>query len=204
MISGIILAAGEAKRMGQPKQLLLLDGKPLVWWVATAACQAELDEVMVVTGAYATEVEEALTGLPVRLVHNPSWADGQSGSVITAVQAVAAETAALVFLLADQPLVEAALINALVDGYRRTGAKIVAPYWRDRRGNPVLFELKTWRSDLLALTGDAGARQILAENAAAIQPVALAGPDLFFDVDTPADYQRLCELWRKRKIDGKE
>jgi len=199
LIIGVILAAGQAKRMGQPKLLLPLGGRPLVWRVAAAACRAELDQVLVVTGAYAAEVREAVTGLPLRLVHNQEWESGQSYSVVSAVLAAPAEASALLFLLADQPLVDEELINSLVRTYRRTGAAIVAPYWQDRRGNPVLFDLGTWREALLRLTGDAGAKSILEQNTPSIGRVQLSSGDSFLDVDTPAEYEAVVRLWRQRK-----
>jgi len=199
MIIGVILAAGQAKRMGQPKQLLPLDGKPLIWQVAAAACRSELDQVLVVTGAYAAEVELAVTGLPLEVVHNQSWESGQSHSVVTAVLAAPAEAAAMLFLLADQPLVDEELINTLVRTYRRTGAAIVAPYWKNRRGNPVLFDLGAWCPALLQLTGDAGAKSILERNEASICRVQLSSGDAFQDVDTPAEYEAVGKLWHQRK-----
>lgn len=203
MIVGVILAAGRAARMGKPKQLLLLDGRPLVWHVAATACRSELDQVMVVSGAYAAEVREALAGLPLEIVHNPSWEDGQSGSLAAAVLAAAPAAKAMVFMLADQPLVDEVLINRLVDAYRSSGAGIVAPYWQNRRGNPVLFDLGMWRQALLELNGDAGARSIIDKNMAAVHRVELEAGEAFLDVDTPADYEQVGRLWRSRKKENR-
>lgn len=199
MIIGVILAAGQAKRMGQPKQLLPLGGKPLIRWVAAAACRSKLDQVLVVTGAYAAEVGLAVHGLPLRLVHNREWERGQAGSVVTAVRAAPAEASALLFLLADQPLVDEELINNLIRTYQASGAAIVAPYWQSRRGNPVLFDLGTWRPALLELTGDAGAKSLLERNAQSICRVQLTSGDAFRDVDTPADYESVVDMWQRRK-----
>ena len=197
-IVGVILAAGGSKRMGRPKLLLPLGGKALIRHVADEACRSELQQVTVVTGAYAAQVEEALAGLPVRIVHNELWADGQSTSVRKAVESLPDGRGAVMFLLADQPFVDSTLINALIDTYRQTAASIVAPVWRQRRGNPVLFDLATWRDELLRLTGDEGARRIVAANETAVRQLEMTDGDVFFDADTPEDYERLQELWADR------
>ena len=102
-VAGVILAAGGAQRMGQPKQALIWRGQPLVRHVARAALEAGLDPVVVVTGSAADQVEAAVEGLPVQVVNNPEWQAGQSSSVKIGLQALPAETGAAVFLLADQP-----------------------------------------------------------------------------------------------------
>lgn len=197
MVGAVILAAGQAKRMGQAKQLLPLGGKPLVWHVASQACAAGLQQVVAVTGAYAAEVAQALAGLPVGIVHNPDWATGQAASVAAGVRALGPVKAVL-FLLADQPLVDAALVNSLVSAYRQGGASIVAPSCQGQPGNPVMFDLAVWRDALLALSGDEGARRIVRVNSDSVRWVEVIDPAVFLDADTPEEYQRLCRIWQSR------
>ena len=159
-VAGIILAAGSAQRMGHPKQVLEWDGEPLVRRAARTALEAGLDPVVVVTGAYPEEVVRALEGLNLRVVNNPDWEDGQSTSVRAGVAALPARTDAAVFLLADQPFVSSQLIRELFDRHAQTLAPIVAPSVMGQRANPVLFDRRTF-SDLMALTGDSGGRQVL-------------------------------------------
>lgn len=198
MIAAIVLAAGAARRMGRPKQLLPLAGKPLVWHVADTACRAGLSEVIVVTGSQRAAVTEAVADLPVRPVHNPGWQAGQASSLRAGLAAAAPETAAAIFLLADQPLVSPDIIRALVAAWR-AGGTIVVPTASGRRGNPVLFDLGCWRRQLVALSGDAGARGIIAANPGEVQAVPVADEAIFFDVDTPDDYIKLQELYSERK-----
>ena len=107
MIAGIILAAGEARRMGQLKQLLPLGGKPMIWHVANAACVSRLDPVLLVTGAGSDAVVSSLQEFHTTSIHNENWADGQAGSVRTGIRDLPEETEAVLFLPADQPLISA-------------------------------------------------------------------------------------------------
>lgn len=198
MVTGVILAAGQARRMGQAKQLLPLDGKPIVWHVAMTACQI-LDEVMVITGAYQTDVVQVLQNLPLKIIYNENWEQGQSSSVKKAVQAISADVQAVVFLLADQPLVAPVLIRDIMKAYEQTNASIVVPRWNNRYGNPVLFDLRVWRSALLQLSGDEGARQIIRNNQAVIKYVEALNEQEFFDIDTPEEYHIMKKLWQDQK-----
>ncbi len=195
MIAGIILAAGTAKRMGCSKQLLPLGEKTIVWQVANTACLSKIDTVILVTGAYHEQVSAAVQDLDLSLVHNPNWAAGQASSLKAGLQALHPEVSAVMFLLADQPLVTPALINALLDQYARSGRSIICPAYNNHRGTPVLFDRKTWQKSLDNLQGDRGARQILAANPDCIDFVAVDSEDYFCDVDTESDYRKVCSLF---------
>jgi len=196
MVTGVILAAGQGRRMGKAKQLLLLGGKSMVWHVATTACQSALDEVIVMTGAYEQAVTHALQDLPLRIIYNADWALGQSTSVKKAVQSITAERQAVIFLLADQPLIDSSLINEIIKVYDATNASVIIPRWRNKPGNPVLFDLEAWRSALLQLTGDEGARQIIRNNQERIHYIELLDEQSLFDVDTPAEYEMMRRRWQ--------
>ncbi len=191
MIAGIILAAGASRRMGQPKQLLPLAGKPMVWHVAAAACQSRLDAVFLVTGAGDDAVRASVEGLPLTCIHNGNWEAGQAGSVTTGLKELAPATEAVMFLLADQPLITPELIDALIDAYRTSDKSITCPCHAGQRGNPVLFGYREWKSALCQLSGDQGARQIIAGHPEALLQVPVASAKFFWDVDTEADYQRV-------------
>lgn len=194
-LAGVILAAGESRRLGRPKALLEWRGKPLIRHAAENALSGGITNLVVVTGAVDAPVRDALQGLPARIVHNPDWRGGQSTSLRAGLRAAreAAPRApgAVIFLLADQPFAGPDLIRALRDRHRSTLSPVIAPFAGGRRANPVLFDQVTF-SALEALTGEAGGRAIFDR----FPPQALPWHDerILLDVDTPQDYQRLLAV----------
>jgi molybdenum cofactor cytidylyltransferase len=129
-----------------------------------------------------------LASVPVEIVHNPQWAEGQSTSVKAGLLALPPETTAAVFLLADQPHIPVELVRALVERHAQTQPPIVAPMIEGRRGNPVLFDHAVF-PDLMSLHGDAGGRLVFSRYP--ITHVPWNDPNLLLDVDTLEDYERL-------------
>jgi molybdenum cofactor cytidylyltransferase len=189
-VAGIVLAAGGAKRMGYPKQTLSWRGQPLVRHVARVALSAGLNPVIVVTGAFAGQVEDALEDEKVRITYNPSWQSGQSTSVIAGLNALSKDVGAAIFLLADQPHIPEHLVRSLVEAHARSLAPIVAPLIDGQRANPVLFDRQTF-PHLLQLSGDTGGRAIFSRHRVNWLPWHDASPLL--DIDTPGDIERLME-----------
>lgn len=196
MIASVILAAGSASRMGRPKQLLPLGGRPMVWRVADAACRAALGQVIVVTGACGEKVSRALAGLAVSVAVNPRWQSGQAASLKAGLAAVDRQARAVIYLLADQPLIPSAVLQDLARAYYAGQGSIVAPVFQGQRGNPVLFDLARWREDLMALQGDCGAREILRAHPAELGCVPVDDPRYFLDADTEEDYQTILRHWQ--------
>jgi molybdenum cofactor cytidylyltransferase len=193
-VAGIVLAGGQSKRLGQPKQLLSWRGEPFVRQVAKTALQAGLSPVVVVTGAVKEGIEQALEGLPVILAHNPDWEQGQSTSIRAGLRSLPRESGGAIFLLSDQPHTPGMLISTLVETHRRTQAKIIAPEVDGRRANPVLFDRSTF-AELLALSGDVGGRAVFSKFRATWVP--WHDPSILVDVDSPEDYQKLLDLDRR-------
>ncbi len=204
MVTGVILAAGQGRRMGRPKQLLPLGGEAMVFHVARTVCQANFDQVMVITGAYDAEVKQAVQNLPLQVIHNEEWQQGQAMSVKKAVRAISDQEGAVVFFLADQPLVSVELINEIIEIYHQTKASIVMPRVFQKPGNPVLFALKDWRTGLLQLAGDEGARQIIKKNQGLIHYLELVDEQIFFDVDTPEEYEIMEKIWQLRNASSEQ
>jgi molybdenum cofactor cytidylyltransferase len=188
--AAIILAAGGALRFGGPKQLLEIDGQPMVRRSARLALAAGLAPVIVVCGAYLSQVKQALTGLPVNCVENPDWQEGQSTSLRAGLQNLPEETSGAVFLLADQPFLSLDIILALVREHAQTLAPIVAPRVGDQRANPVYFDKVTF-PDLLALEGDIGGRAVIQSGRYRVSWLEWLDAKLLEDIDTLEDYNTL-------------
>jgi molybdenum cofactor cytidylyltransferase len=191
-VGGIILAAGEGRRFGAPKQLLPWRGKPFIRHVALTALEAGLSPVIVVVGAAAQQVQEAIYDLPVRIVINDDWKLGQSFSIKAGLSDLNEFTGAALFLLADQPHVSIQLIQSLVESHQRTLAPIIAPQIDGKRGNPVLFDSNTF-PDLCSLQGDSGGRDLFSRYP--IQWVPWHDYRALMDIDTPEEYNRFLEIF---------
>lgn len=192
-IAAIILAAGGAARMGRPKQLLDWGGRALVRVAAEHALAAPLGQVLVVAGAARDEVVAALAGLPLRIIDNPDYAVGQSTSLRAGIAALGPEVAAALVMLGDQPFVTPEILGRIVAEWRSSRAAIVAPVYAGQRGNPVLFARALF-PELLAISGDQGARGVLAANPSRIRPVPFDDDRPLADIDTPEDYARLLAI----------
>ncbi len=189
--AGVILAGGAGRRFGQIKQLWPWQGATMLNHVIGQALAArQLDALIVVLGCQAEAILPTLApfGDRIQIVVNPDWADGQATSVHSAVRALrtqAAPYSAAVFLLADQPEVTPAVVDALVEKHRVTLAPLVAPLYRGQRGNPVLFDRDVFDA-LLALRGDVGGRPLLQTYAEEVVTVAVDSP-LPRDIDQMED-----------------
>ena len=192
-LSAIILAAGSSTRMGRPKQLLPLAGRPLLQHVVDAAAASCLDEIIVVLGHRADEVRAALTCPErVRVVVNPDYAAGQSTSLRAGVRAANPSAAAAAVLLGDQPGVSAQLIDTVAAAFFNARALVVRPVYgapNGRRvpGHPVFLARSVW-PDVEALRGDQGARSLLAAHPEWLLEVAVEG-GVPRDIDTWEEYR---------------
>ena len=187
-VAGIILAAGESSRFGQPKQLLDWKGQTFVHAVAKTALDSGLFPVVVVTGANAGQVETAVHDLPVKIVRNEDWKEGQASSIRTGVRAMPEQTGASIFLLCDQPQLTTTVLQALVESHATQLQSVLAPMVQDQRANPILFDRVTF-PDLLTLEGDVGGRAIFHKHRVDYLP--WHDDRRLLDVDTPEMYQRL-------------
>jgi molybdenum cofactor cytidylyltransferase len=187
-IAGVILAAGGSDRMGRVKQLLPWRGEPLVKHVVRIAITSGLSPVIVVVGDAGEEVKSVLAGQQVILVDNPDWRLGQSSSLQIGLNALPANTGAAIFLLADMPRIPGPLIQALMEKHLMTLSPVIAPLIDGQRGNPVLFDRKTF-TELGKIKGDTGGRALFSKYS--VSWVEWHDSTVLNDVDTEEDYQRL-------------
>lgn len=189
----VVLAAGRSARMGEPKQVLRVGGRLALELVLESVRAARIDDVVLVLGFAAEEIRrqvapELLDG--VRVVVNPRFEEGMAGSLREGLSALSADVDAALIVLADQPLVRSGTMDRIVEGYRATGAEIVIPTYRGKRGNPVLLGRAIF-GEAMALTGDTGCRAIFAQHASGIVQVEVDDPGILQDMDTREDYERM-------------
>jgi molybdenum cofactor cytidylyltransferase len=185
-VAAIVLAAGRSTRMGGPNKLLAeLNGRKLARIATERALASKAQEVIVVTGHQADLIEQALAGLKVKFVRNPDFAAGLASSVKAGIAAVSSDADGAVVCLGDMPLIDAGLIDRLIDAFAPDrGQLIVVPVAEGRRGNPVLWSRRFFK-ELMTLEGDIGARHLIAKHAEAVAEVPVEGEGAFLDIDTP-------------------
>jgi molybdenum cofactor cytidylyltransferase len=190
-IGAVVLAAGASTRMGAPKQLLEVEGEPMLRRVARSAIDAACRPVVVVTGASAAASRKALRGLEVSEVKNEQWESGMSSSVRVGIEAVVAtnpKTVAVVLMVCDQPFVAREIIVGLVRAHWKTKCSIVASRYGRSYGVPALFS-RAHFAELMKLKGAAGAKAIIQKHLRKVHLVAF--PKGRIDIDTREDFARL-------------
>lgn len=198
--AGIILAAGLSTRFGRPKQLTALKGKPLVEWVVDACLSSRLDKIVVVLGADAAHIASGLSArysdTQITTIINPQYREGMSLSLRAGLANVMKDFPSVMFLLGDQPLVSSTLIDRLMESFRESNKDICVPVHQGARGNPTLFSNKFYEQ-LLKVSGDIGAREIIRAHPEAVLLVEVEDPLPFFDMDTEKDLEAFREILKK-------
>ena len=186
---GILLAAGESRRMGYPKPLLKLGSRTFIEILAAAILQS-VARLIVVVGAHADAVRGAIPADPrIFAVENPDFLKGQLSSIKSALPRVGAAAAGALIHLADHPMVRAETFAAVVDSYRRAGKPIAIARYRGRRGHPVLFARELF-VELAAAPEDQGARAVVLADPSRVAYVDVDDPGVLTDLDTPEDLER--------------
>lgn len=189
-IAGIILAAGEARRMGRLKQLLAYRGRTLLERSIDQAVGAGFAPIVVVVGSSSHLLRESIAGHAVEIVQNDAWETGMGSSVAAGMQALlknAEAPSAVAILVADQPLIEAKHLMAMRDLLLGSETSIVAAQYSETLGVPALFKPEVFHA-LSSLPPEAGARGLLRNSAVHVTPFPL--PEAAADIDTPADFER--------------
>lgn len=194
VIGAVLLAAGSGSRLGgRPKSLLELGGVPLIRRQLIALSGAGVDEVVVVLGHHAPAIEAAVREFPVTLARNPSPDDGQASSVRVGLSALTGKLDAVIVALADQPLVNAQDITALISAFKKRGdAAMVVPRVDGEPGNPVIFEAAL-RDEWLAGDVNGACRRWREANPQRVRWFDTDNSRYRIDIDTPADLQRFTE-----------
>ena len=190
-VAGVLLAAGEGKRLGTPKALVELGGRRLVDRAAGLLREGGAAPVLVVTGAAPVTVPGVI-GVP-----NPDWRTGMGSSLAAGLRALPGDCTAAVIALVDQPLIGADVVRRLLSAHQ-AGAELAVAAYRGRARNPVLLGRGHWAGVLAAADGDTGARPYLRARPDLVTLVECADVGRPDDVDTPEDLARVEALLAAR------
>jgi molybdenum cofactor cytidylyltransferase len=197
-VAGVILAAGTSSRLGSPKQLLDLGGKPVLAHTLAAVRQTTLDPIIVVLGHESERIAASVDLDQVQMIYNPDYLAGQSSSVRAVLDVLPLDVAAIVFVLGDQPLVQPAVIERLASAFRQDLPNIVQPSYREGRGNPVLISRALF-DELAQISGDTGARPLIERHRGQVRLVDVSEYSRPDDIDTREDYERILRDFEERR-----
>jgi len=192
VIGAVLLAAGSGSRMGhRPKSLLELGGVPLIRRQLIALSGAGVDEVVVVLGHYAKEIEPVVQTFPVTIVHNPDPDQGQVSSQRLGLAALGGKLDAVIVALADQPLLNAQDITDLISAFKKRpeGSQVVFPRVNGDRGNPVIFTQEV-REQILHSGLQVGCRQWQTTHPELVTPFDTDNRRYQVDLETEDDIVR--------------
>ena len=189
MIWAMILAAGESRRMGRPKLLLPFGEKTIIEKIIESVIQSKAEKVLVVLGSDLKKIEEKIKNFPLKIAINPDFRKGMLSSIQRGFQVMPENTKAVLIILGDQPLISTAIINKIIDAYKRTGKGIVLPVYKNERGHPVLIDMK-YRGEVENLSPDIGLRGTVYNHPEDILEVEVETPRILKDIDNIEDYKR--------------
>jgi molybdenum cofactor cytidylyltransferase len=195
MISAIILAAGESKRMGRPKQLLEWQGKTLLHHILENLISSNTDEIILVLGHEAEQIRKSLPAFRIKIVINADHRRGMLSSLRQGLLAMDPKSDAFLVLLADQPGIGPEIINRIIRDFQQANPRrgIVRPVCRGLRGHPVLIGVQ-YLQETMQLQDDVGIRQILVNHPDDILEIDVDQDVVLKDIDTPEEYQKFINL----------
>jgi molybdenum cofactor cytidylyltransferase len=195
--AGIVLAAGLSSRFGRPKQLLELGGKPLLQWTLDACLDSKIDCIYLVLGYKSQEIMETLSKKirhpHLKVIVNRNYRKGQSTSLQAGVAEVSDAFPSAMFILGDQPLIDVASINLLLEKYWASEKNICVPLFQKKRGNPTIFSRKFY-DEIISIKGDIGARRIIEENPDQVLGIEVKRSSFFHDINTQKDLEKAQSL----------
>jgi len=193
MVTAILLAAGSSRRMGSPNKLLLpWNGKPMIVSTAENILAAGIDELILVTGHEAGAITAAVSSLPIRIIHNPHYAAGMTGSIQTGAGIANGE--GYMICLADMTLITAPeyilLKTAFEQRYRQDIQCIILPEYQGQKGNPIIFS-SSYREAILHHPEEDGCKTLVRGHPGHHHRVPMPTAHILQDIDSPEDYDRL-------------
>ncbi len=197
MIVAVVLSAGESSRMGRPKALLPVDGVRFIEKIVTALKSTRVAKIIAVLGHDADEMRRQIGDLPVTMVVNPNYKQGQLSSLVAAIDSIqsskdSASVDGILVHLVDHPFINPDLVNLMIDRFHETKKLIVVPHYRGRRGHPVIFARALF-AELLAAPLDQGAKTVVHAHRDETLEIDTEDPGVTIDIDTPEEYRKHVE-----------
>ena len=190
MIVAVILSAGESSRMGRPKALLPIDGVRFVEKIVSTLKSTDVGNIIVVLGHNAEAIRRKISDLPVTILINHDYKQGQLSSLQVAIRRLESSGGpvdGILVHLVDHPYIEAKLVNLMIDRFYETKKLIVVPRFQDRRGHPVIFARALF-SELLAAGTDQGAKPVVHAHRDDTLEIDTDDKGVLIDIDTPEEY----------------
>ena len=202
-IHAIILAAGESKRMKEPKMLLPFRGKTIIENVIENVTASDVDKTVVVLGSGKDEIIEVIGNLQVMHCFNDEYRQGMLSSVKCGLRTLPKEFDAVIILPGDQPMIGPEIINLLIEAYRKSGKGILIPVFDNKRGHPLLVSSR-YREEIAKLDRNEGLRALAGKFPHDVLEVAAGTPDILRDIDTPEDYEKELKQIMKKNASHKQ
>ena len=187
LICGIILAAGESRRMGRPKMLLPFGNLSIIEKLVQSATRSFIDKTFVVLGSDKEAIGQLIQDYPVETVFNNLYRNGMLSSVQAGLKSVNEETTAIMVLLGDQPMIGSSIMNKMIETYRTSDKEIIVATYQGKRGHPLLFGKKYFRQ-VKELTVENSLKELLLNNPYDIEEMETDSSEILRDIDTEKEY----------------
>src|SRR5438128_1628366 len=191
MIVAVILSAGESSRMGRPKALLPIDGVRFIEKIVTSLQATRVGQIIAVLGHNAEEMRQKISDLPVSIVINSNYKQGQLSSLVAAIRSIQSSKNSvdgMLVHLVDHPYITAQLVDAMIERFYETKKLIVVPRYRGRRGHPVIFSSALF-AEMLAAPVDQGAKAVVHAHRDETLEIDTGDQGVTIDIDTPDEYR---------------
>ncbi len=207
-VCAIVLAAGCSRRMGAQKVLLTLGKETVISRIIDRLLASRVDEIYVVTGFHAEELQKELSGYvcglrrdesgkPVSIVYNREFENGMLSSVRAGLRSVPDDCEAVLVILGDQPSISSKLIDEMIQTFLSKEKKIVVPVCDGKRGHPILFSI-IYKDEILRSFDEVGLRGLLQAHNSDTYEMNVSDPSVLIDMDNPHDYKREIEKYKNR------
>ncbi len=183
-IAGLLLAAGGSKRLGYPKQLMMINGKPLISHMVSVIKKGGIADLYVVVGAFSDAIIKVIENPSIAIVHNPDWRNGISTSIKCGIKFIEKDYDVLIVFVIDQPFLDAELIKRIVETVKISNAEVIAAKTAGQQTHPVAYRKSVFK-ELLLLEGDKGGKEIIQKKR--VVWVEWPAKELLLDIDTLDD-----------------